>query len=213
MGQNESNEQIYHPQIIREKDAREREGDGAKEIPAEFSPERDILVQRKKQIQKPNTESFGIKLNNLNFNTGGQPLKPVQKHQASATEVKVTDFIEEQKLANAGFEPIDQPHSSTSTGKFNKLLSSEIYQTNESVASSQKYAQNAAALSKAGSDEKGSPSKNNYFSVYKPSGLSDVKKKSIIPDIDYTNKYVRRQSAIASRNDTGTNATQTPDDK
>jgi hypothetical protein len=50
MGQNESNEQIYHPQIIREKDAREREGDGAKEIPAEFSPERDILVQRKKQI-------------------------------------------------------------------------------------------------------------------------------------------------------------------
>jgi len=40
-----------------------------------------------------------------------------------------------------------------------------------------------------------------------------VKKKSIIPDIDYTNKYVRRQSAIASRNDTGTNATQTPDDK
>lgn len=150
-------------------------------------------------------------MNNLNFNTGSQPSKPIQKHQASATEVKVTDFIEEQKLANAGFEPLDQPHSSTSTGKFNKLLSSEIYQTNESVASSQKYAQNAAALSKAASDEKGSPSKNNYFSIYKPSGLSDVKKKSIIPDIDYTNKYVRRQSAIASRNDTGPNAT--PDDK
>ena len=58
-----------------------------------------------------------------------------------------------------------------------------------------------------------SPSKNNYFSLYKPSGFSDVKKKSIIPDIDYTNKYVRRQSAVPSRNDTGTNASQTPDDK
>jgi len=28
---------------------REREGDGAKEIPAEISPERDVVVQRKKQ--------------------------------------------------------------------------------------------------------------------------------------------------------------------
>jgi hypothetical protein len=68
-------------------------------------------------------------------------------------------------------------------------------------------------LSKAESDEKGTPSKNNYFSLYKPTGFSDVKKKSIIPDIDYTNKYVRRQSAIPSRNETGTNVTPTPDDK
>ena len=90
---------------------------------------------------------------------------------------------------------MDQPHSSTSTSKFNKHLSSEVYATNESHVSSQKYAQNAAAVSSKGvSDEKsgGSPSKNNYFSLYKPSGFSDVKKKSIIPDIDYTNKYVRR---------------------
>lgn len=68
-------------------------------------------------------------------------------------------------------------------------------------------------MSKAESDEKGSPTKNNYFSLYKPSGFSDVKKKSIIPDIDYTNKYVRRQSAIPSRNETGANVTPTPDDK
>ena len=88
---------------------------------------------------------------------------------------------------------MDQAHSSTSTGKFNKHLSSEVYATNESHVSSQKYAQNAGASSKGVSDEKGgSPSKNNYFSLYKPSGFSDVKKKSIIPDIDYTNKYVRR---------------------
>lgn len=38
MGQNESNERegkLYEPQILREKEFREREGDGAKEIPAE----------------------------------------------------------------------------------------------------------------------------------------------------------------------------------
>jgi hypothetical protein len=92
MGQNESNEQIYHPQIMRDKDKefREREGDGAKEIPAEFSPERDILMQRKKQTQKPNKESFGIKLNNLNFNSAVKP-----KHQVPAAELKITDFEEE----------------------------------------------------------------------------------------------------------------------
>ena len=38
LGQNESNERegkLYEPQILREKEFREREGDGAKEIPAE----------------------------------------------------------------------------------------------------------------------------------------------------------------------------------
>lgn len=61
MGQNESDEQLYQPQILREREFREREG---QEIPAEQSPEREIVVQRKSQ--KPNKESFGIKLNNFN---------------------------------------------------------------------------------------------------------------------------------------------------
>ena len=64
MGQNESQEHLYQPQILR--DARQREGDGAHEEPSEVSPERDIVVQRKKQTHQPNKESFGIKLNNLN---------------------------------------------------------------------------------------------------------------------------------------------------
>jgi hypothetical protein len=49
MGQNESSDSMYQPQIIRDKEVREREGDGAKEIPAEISPEREFVAQRKKQ--------------------------------------------------------------------------------------------------------------------------------------------------------------------
>jgi len=43
MGEHESIEKIYQPQIIRDKEAREREQDGAKQIPAEVSPERDLV--------------------------------------------------------------------------------------------------------------------------------------------------------------------------
>jgi len=41
MGQNESAEHIYHPQILREKEIREREG---MEIPTEYSPDRDVIA-------------------------------------------------------------------------------------------------------------------------------------------------------------------------
>ena len=63
----ESLEKVYHPQIIRDRDNREREKDGAKEIPLEFSPERDLVVHRKKNEGLKNKESFGIKINNLNL--------------------------------------------------------------------------------------------------------------------------------------------------
>ena len=43
---------------------REREGE---ECPTEYSPEREVIAQRKKPAQKLNKESFGIKLNNLNI--------------------------------------------------------------------------------------------------------------------------------------------------
>lgn len=81
MGQNESKEKLYQPQILREKEFREREGDGAKELPAECSPERDLVVQRKKQTQKPNKESFGIKLNNLNLMSGSNLSGSIKKQQ------------------------------------------------------------------------------------------------------------------------------------
>jgi hypothetical protein len=64
MGQNESAEHLYQPQIIREKEIREREGI---EIPTEYSPDRDVIALRKNPIKKQNQESFGIKLNNLNM--------------------------------------------------------------------------------------------------------------------------------------------------
>ena len=41
MGQSESAELTYHPQILREKEIREREG---MEYPAEYSPDRDVIV-------------------------------------------------------------------------------------------------------------------------------------------------------------------------
>lgn len=44
MGQNESDEQLWQPQILRDREFREREG---QEMIAEQSPERDIIVQRK----------------------------------------------------------------------------------------------------------------------------------------------------------------------
>lgn len=49
------------PQILREKEVREREG---QEVIAETSPDREIFVQRKKQGQSK--EKFGIKVSNLN---------------------------------------------------------------------------------------------------------------------------------------------------
>ena len=112
MGQNESAEHLYQPQILR--DARQREGDGAHEEPSEISPERDIVVQRKKQTntQQPNKESFGIKLNNLNpsgqvSSSADAPSNYSKKHAAGPSElsnkkgkqVSVSEFIEEQKRA------------------------------------------------------------------------------------------------------------------
>jgi hypothetical protein len=44
MGQNESDEQLWQPQILRDREFREREG---QEMIAEQSPERDVIVQRK----------------------------------------------------------------------------------------------------------------------------------------------------------------------
>ena len=81
MGQNESAEHLYQPQIIRE-----REG---VEIPTEFSPERDLIISRKKSTaQKPNSESFGITLNNLNQGSSG-----TKKKEKNNINVRVTDFI------------------------------------------------------------------------------------------------------------------------
>ena len=57
----------------------------------EVSPEREVLYQRKKNNKKPNKESFGIKIKNLN---------DASKNRSSHTnneEIKVSDFIEEQR--------------------------------------------------------------------------------------------------------------------
>jgi hypothetical protein len=99
MGQNESAEHLYQPQILREKEFREREG---LEIPAECSPDRDVIAQRKKPIHKQNLESFGIKLSNLNMaGSSEKKLQAPQDHSAQKSkkkqEIKVSDFINEQK--------------------------------------------------------------------------------------------------------------------
>ena len=91
MGEHESIEKIYLPQIIRDKEAREREQDGAKQIPAEVSPERDLVQQRKKPAQGKNKESFGIKIHNLNS---------LKKNSDSgvqmSSDLKVSEFLASQ---------------------------------------------------------------------------------------------------------------------
>ena len=103
MGQGESLEKVYQPQIIRDRDNREREKDGAKEIPQEFSPERDLIVHRKKTEGLKNKESFGIKINNFNLKSNKRDSDIALPKQASEIqvypskqEVKVTDFIADQ---------------------------------------------------------------------------------------------------------------------
>jgi len=148
MGQNESQEHLYQPQILR--DARQREGDGAHEEPSEVSPERDIVVQRKKPNQT-NKESFGIKLNNLNASSN-QPVPP--QPEAGATsynkkhtfgsekipkkQISVSDYIEEQKRANGAPNFYNYQNSNSYKNKSNSDEVSNITSMQESSANSGK---------------------------------------------------------------------------
>lgn len=94
---------MFQPQIIRDRDNREREKDGAKEIPLEFSPERDIIAHRKKTGEKAslaNKETFGLRLNNLNLkpkevSAAGAKNAPTfgKKLPTEVSETKLPDFI------------------------------------------------------------------------------------------------------------------------
>lgn len=98
MGQNESDEQLWQPQILRDREFREREG---QELIAEQSPERDIIVQRKAP-KAPKEYPFKIQNVNEAVNTTGataqKPRHGKKKSGAAAQkEIKVIDFIAEQK--------------------------------------------------------------------------------------------------------------------
>lgn len=148
MGQNESQEHLYQPQILR--DARQREGDGAHEEPSEVSPERDIVVQRKKPSQA-NKESFGIKLNNLNASSN--QLAPAQpeagatsyskKHtsgseKTSNKQISVSDYIEEQKRTNGAPNFYNYQNSNSYKNKSNSDEVSNVTSMQESSANSGK---------------------------------------------------------------------------